>query len=69
MFDWINLTEELLSYIPNFKIQLFELKPKGKEFETENLSLYLFLRLIQIIPNKGEQSEGELLRLFMIFSQ
>jgi len=59
----------LLSYIPNFKIQLFELKPKGKEFETDNLALYLFIRLIQIIREKGELFEGELLRLFMILSQ
>ena len=69
MFNMKNIPEELLSYIPNFKIQLFELKPEGKIFETENLALYLFLRLIQIIRDKGEKFEGELLRLFTILSQ
>jgi predicted transposase/invertase (TIGR01784 family) len=69
MFNWKNLPEELLSYIPNFKIELFELKPEGKIFETENLALYLFLRLIQIIRDKGEKFEGELLRLFTILSR
>jgi predicted transposase/invertase (TIGR01784 family) len=69
MFNMKNIPEELLSYIPNFKIQLFELKSEGKEFETENLALYLFLRLIQIIRDKGEKFEGELLRLFTILSQ
>jgi predicted transposase/invertase (TIGR01784 family) len=69
MFDLKYIPEDLLSYIPNFKIELFELKPRGKEFETENLSLYLFLRLIQIIRDKGEKFDGELLRLFTILSQ
>jgi len=52
MFDWEKLPQDLLQFIPNFKIQLFELKPQAKEFETENLALYLFLRLIQIIREK-----------------
>lgn len=69
MFDWKKLPKELQSYIPDFKIQLFELKPQAKEFETENLALYLFLRLIQIIREKGEIFEGELLRLLMLLSK
>ena len=69
MFNWKNFSEDLLSYIPNFKIELFELKSEGKEFETENLSLFLYLRLIQIIRDKGEQFEGELLRLLTILSK
>ena len=69
MFELKNIPRDLLSYIPNFKIQLFELKSEGKEFETENLTLYLFLRLIQIIRDKGERFEGELLRLFTILSR
>ena len=68
MFDGKNLPEELLYYIPNFKIQLFELKPQGREFETDNLALYLFIRLIQIIREKGEIFEGELQRLFLLLS-
>jgi predicted transposase/invertase (TIGR01784 family) len=69
MFDWKKLPKELQSYIPDFKIQLFELKPQAKEFETENLALYLFLRLIQIIREKGEIFEGELLRLLILLSK
>jgi len=69
MFDWKKLPQDLLPFIPNFKIQLFELKPQAKEFETENLALYLFLRLIQIIREKGESFEGELLRLLMLLSK
>jgi predicted transposase/invertase (TIGR01784 family) len=69
MFDWKKLPKDLLPFIPNFKIQLFELKPQAKEFETENLALYLFLRLIQIIREKGESFEGELLRLLMLLSK
>jgi predicted transposase/invertase (TIGR01784 family) len=69
MFDWEKLPQDLLLFIPNFKIQLFELKPQAKEFETENLALYLFLRLIQIIREKGEIFEGELLRLLMLLSK
>ena len=69
MFDWKKLPKELQSYIPDFKIQLFELKPQAKEFETENLALHLFLRLIQITREKGEIFEGELLRLLMLLSK
>jgi predicted transposase/invertase (TIGR01784 family) len=69
MFDWKKFPRDLLPFIPNFKIQLFELKPQAKEFETENLALYLFLRLIQIIREKGEIFEGELLRLLMLLSK
>jgi predicted transposase/invertase (TIGR01784 family) len=69
MFDWEKLPQDLLPFIPNFKIQLFELKPQAKEFETENLALYLFLRLIQIIREKGEIFEGELLRLLMLLAK
>lgn len=69
MFDWEKLPQDLLQFIPNFKIQLFELKPQAKEFETENLALYLFIRLIQIIREKGEIFEGELLRLLMLLSK
>ena len=69
MFDWEKLPQDLLLFIPNFKIQLFELKSQAKEFETENLALYLFIRLIQIIREKGEIFEGELLRLLMLLSK
>ncbi|NBU98301.1 MAG: Rpn family recombination-promoting nuclease/putative transposase, partial [Spirochaetia bacterium] len=43
------IPKELHRYIPNFPIQLFELKSKGEPFQTSNHALRLYMRLIQII--------------------
>ena len=50
-FPLNSIPEEFLKYLPNFSIQFLELKSKGKAFQTRNLALRLYMRMIQIIRN------------------
>ena len=47
--------EDLLQFIPNFSIHLLELSNKGKVFQTKNLALRLYMRLLQTIRNDPEE--------------
>ena len=48
-FPLESIPKEVQRFIPNFPIQLFELKSKGEPFQTSNHALRLYMRLIQII--------------------
>jgi len=50
-----SIPENLLQFIPNFSIQLLELTSKGKAFQTKNLALRLYMRLIQTIRNDPQE--------------
>ena len=63
-FQKVNLPVQLIRFIPNFSIQLLELKSKGKEFESDNLALRLYMRLIQIIRETPEQFEKNLRKIY-----
>jgi predicted transposase/invertase (TIGR01784 family) len=62
-FSSLKIPKELKKYIPNFKIELFNLRPNGKEFQTENLSLNLYIRLIQIIRYNKREFKSEFQKL------
>ena len=53
-FNKESIPGEFLKFIPNFSIQLLELTSKGKAFETKNLALKLYMRMIQIIRDDPE---------------
>ena len=69
MFSLDLTPKEFHPFIPNFQIQLFELKRTGKEFQSKNLVLYLLIRLIQIIREEPDRFEDELIQLFTILSK
>jgi predicted transposase/invertase (TIGR01784 family) len=53
-FDLDTIPENLLKFIPNFAIQLLELKQGGKVFQTKNVALRNFMRMVQIIREDPE---------------
>ncbi len=59
-----SVPEEFLKFIPNFAIQLLELKSKGKAFQTRNLALRLYLRMIQIIRDIPEEFKVHLKEIY-----
>ena len=56
---------EFHRFIPNFAIQLFELKRKGKAFQTRNLALRLYMRMIQIIRDIPEEFKIHLKEIYI----
>ena len=50
-----SIPEKLKQFIPNFSIHLLELTSKGKAFQTKNLALRLYMRLIQTIRNDPQE--------------
>ena len=50
-----SIPENLKQFIPNFSIHLLELTSKGKAFQTKNLALRLYMRLIQTIRNDPQE--------------
>jgi len=62
-FSKVKIPTELKKHIPNFKIELFTLRPRGKVFQTDNLSLYLYVRLMQIIRYKKNEFKTEFQKL------
>ncbi len=63
-FQKTHIPEVLLKYIPNFSIQLLELKSEGNEFETENIALKLYMRIVQIIRDKPELFRKNLKKIY-----
>ena len=63
-FPLKSIPEEFLKFIPNFAIQLLELKSKGKAFQTRNLALRLYLRMIQIIRDIPEEFKIHLKEIY-----
>jgi predicted transposase/invertase (TIGR01784 family) len=59
-----SIPENLIQFIPNFSIHLLELTSKGKAFQTKNLALRLYMRLIQTIRNDPEEFVKNLQELF-----
>ncbi len=59
-----SIPENLKQYIPNFTIHLLELTSRGKVFQTKNLALRLYMRLIQTIRNDPEEFVKNLQELF-----
>ena len=59
-----SIPENLLQFIPNFSIHLLELTSKGNSFQTKNLALRLYMRLIQTIRNDPEEFVKNLQELF-----
>ncbi len=59
-----SIPEEFLKFIPNFAIQLLELKSKGKVFQTRNLALRLYLRMIQIIRELPDEFKIHLKEIY-----
>ena len=59
-----SIPEEFLKFIPNFAIQLLELKSKGKAFQTRNLALRLYMRMIQIIREIPEEFKIHLKEIY-----
>ena len=53
-FKYNSIPDEFLKFIPNFSIQLLELKSGGDTFQTKNLALRLYMRMVQIIRDKPE---------------
>jgi hypothetical protein len=51
-FNYNSIPDEFLKFIPNFSIQLLKLKSGGDTFQTKNLALRLYMRMIQIIRDK-----------------
>jgi predicted transposase/invertase (TIGR01784 family) len=58
------IPEEFLKFIPNYGIQLLELKSKGRAFQTRNLALRLYLRMIQIIRELPEDFKIHLKEIY-----
>ena len=63
-FPLNSIPEEFLKFIPNFAIQLLELKSKGKAFQTRNLALRLYMRMIQIIRDIPEEFKIHLKEIY-----
>jgi predicted transposase/invertase (TIGR01784 family) len=63
-FSKAPIPEEFLKFIPNFAIQLLELKSKGKAFQTRNLALRLYMRMIQIIRDIPEEFKIHLKEIY-----
>jgi predicted transposase/invertase (TIGR01784 family) len=59
-----SIPEEFLKFLPNFSIQLLELKSKGKAFQTRNLALRLYMRMIQIIREIPEEFKIHLKEIY-----
>lgn len=64
-FPLESIPKELHRYIPNFPIQLFELKSKGEPFQTSNHALRLYMRLIQIIRDIPEEFKIKLRDIYI----
>ncbi len=63
-FQKTHIPDVLVKYIPNFSIQLLELKSEGNEFETENIALKLYMRIIQIIRDKPDLFKKNLKKIY-----
>ncbi len=63
-FSKAPIPEEFLKFIPNVSIQLLELKSKGKAFQTRNLALRLYMRMIQIIRDIPEEFKIHLKEIY-----
>ena len=63
-FPLNSIPEEFLKFLPNFTIQLLELKNKGKAFQTKNLALRLYLRMIQIIRELPDEFKIHLKEIY-----
>jgi predicted transposase/invertase (TIGR01784 family) len=61
--------QEFIKYIPNFSIQLLELKKDGNSFQTKNLALRLYMKMIQIIRDDPESFLTNLKDIFYSISQ
>ena len=59
-----SIPNEFLKFLPNFAIQLLELKSKGKAFQTRNLALRLYMRMIQIIRELPEEFKIHLKEIY-----
>ena len=59
-----SIPEEFLKFLPNFSIQLLELKSKGKAFQTRNLALRLYMRMIQIIRELPDEFKIHLKEIY-----
>jgi predicted transposase/invertase (TIGR01784 family) len=59
-----SIPKEFLKFLPNFAIQLLELKSKGKAFQTRNLALRLYMRMIQIIRELPEEFKIHLKEIY-----
>ena len=59
------IPKELHRFIPNFPIQLFELKSKGEPFQTSNHALRLYMRMIQIIRDIPEEFKIKLRDIYI----
>jgi len=69
IFQVQNIPKDLRKFVPDFNIQLFTLRPNGKPFETGNLTLYLFLSLIQIIRTKPGLFSRKFKRLLSLLAR
>ncbi len=54
-FDKDSIPTILLKFIPNFAIHLEILSAKGKAFQTKNLALKVFMRVVQTIRNDPDE--------------
>jgi predicted transposase/invertase (TIGR01784 family) len=59
-----SIPEEFIKFLPNFDIQLLELKSMGKAFQTKNLALRLYMRMIQIIRELPEDFKIHLKEIY-----
>jgi predicted transposase/invertase (TIGR01784 family) len=59
------ISKDLHKFIPNFTIQLLELKNKGKAFQTRNLALRLYMRMIQIIRDTPEEYKIKIREIYI----
>ena len=59
-----SIPKEFLKFLPNFAIQLLELKSNGKAFQTRNLALRLYMRMIQIIRELPEEFKFHLKEIY-----
>ena len=64
IFPVNSIPEDFLKFLPNFAIQLLELKSKGKAFQTRNLALRLYMRMIQIIRDIPEEFKIHLKEIY-----
>jgi predicted transposase/invertase (TIGR01784 family) len=64
-----SIPENLKKFVPNFSIHLLELTSKGKAFQTKNLALRLYMRLIQTIRNDPQEFVKNLQELFRTLSE
>lgn len=59
-----SIPKNLKQFIPNFSIHLLELTGKGQAFQTKNLALRLYMRLIQTIRNDPQEFVKNLQEVF-----